>query len=259
MRAQWSWFRTPFVVLCGVLVMVLAACGVPVDDKFREARPPKEFARPPITATTTIVTTTVALASTVATVATSVIALVQVPLYFVRVGEGRLVALDRPFPDSIAVQGVLNSLLAGPSNGDPTLRTVADFSTVASVQPASKGVANVTLTDTFSALPSTEQRLAIGQLVLTLTGLRGVGQVKFMQNGFVVGVPLPDGQSGVTVAREDVSAMLESSADFGAGASGSATTDVTAVETTEASGSTTTSKPAVVTTRPKRRTRRATH
>ena len=236
MRAQWSWFRTPFVVLCGVLVMVLAACGVPVDDKFREARPPKEFARPPITATTTIVTTTVALASTVATVATSVIAMVQVPLYFVRVGEGRLVALDRPFPDSIAVQGVLNSLLAGPSNGDPTLRTVADFSTVASVQPASKGVANV-----------------------TLTGLRGVGQVKFMQNGFVVGVPLPDGQSGVTVAREDVSAMLESSADFGAGASGSATTDVTAVETTEVSSSTTTSKPAVVTTRPKRRTRRATH
>ena len=55
------------------------------------------------------------------------------------------------------------------------------------------GTATVELAEDFNQIPTTDQRLAIGQLVLTLTGLPGVDQVRFRLNGVDLAVPLPGG------------------------------------------------------------------
>ena len=68
----------------------------------------------------------------------------------------------------------------------------------------------VELGASFVDLPPIEQRLAIAQIVLTLTGLRGIGQVVFTRDREVTGVPLPDGiLTSAPVAAEDFESLLE--------------------------------------------------
>ncbi len=63
------------------------------------------------------------------------------------------------------------------------------------------GIATVELDDSFRDLPTAEQRLAVAQLVLTLTEQPGIGQVAFVVGDQPVPVPRADG----TLAREKVS------------------------------------------------------
>jgi hypothetical protein len=63
----------------------------------------------------------------------------------------------------------------------------------------------------FEQIPPEDQLLAIGQLVLTITEIRGIGQVKFVQNGLPRGVPR--GSGGITdgtepLARRDYQDLL---------------------------------------------------
>ena len=231
-------------VMALVCVLFGAACGVPSDDQFRGAKPPDALARPPVAPTTTSApTTTLAVASTLPPISATTVPSLKVQLYFVR--NGALVAMDRSFPESVTPQGILNTLLFGPPNGDPTLRTVADLSSVVTVQSPIKGVATVVLSEGFIALPGSEQRLAIGQIVLTMTGLRGVGQVQFSRAGFPQLVPLPDGQSAVQVAREDVAALLESAPGEGVPALTTPTTTTTTTTTVAPTSTPTTTRRAV--------------
>lgn len=57
-----------------------------------------------------------------------------------------------------------------------------------------------------------DQVLALGQIVLTLTGLPGVGRVRFEIDGESVATPLPDGTSTEdSVSREDYRSLAVAS------------------------------------------------
>ncbi|MEP7202819.1 MAG: GerMN domain-containing protein [Ilumatobacteraceae bacterium] len=106
----------------------------------------------------------------------------------------------------ITAETVVQELLAGPTDAErsTSLRSaIADSAALDSVA-VSGGVATVRLTPTFADIPAADQMLAIAQLVLTLTDLRGVGRVGFAIDDTTPPVPLPDGSSSTgTVSRDD--------------------------------------------------------
>ena len=97
-------------------------------------------------------------------------------------------------------------MLAGPSTSeqDESLRSaIPDPSAVVDVSVAG-GVATVNLTAAFSEIPANDQVLAVGQLVLTLTDLRGIGRVRFVVDDVQVAVPLPNGETSEdSVSRDE--------------------------------------------------------
>ena len=67
----------------------------------------------------------------------------------------------------------------------------------------------------FNAMAPQDQRLAIGQIVLTLTNQRGVGQVTFTQAGVPISVLRGGGdltRPGQLLVSADYSQLLSSSA-----------------------------------------------
>ncbi len=125
-------------------------------------------------------------------------------LWFVR--ADRLVAVDRRVPIGTAPAYLLEELLKGPTPAERNLSlrsALLDLDLFKSARQSS-GVVTVDLTENFSGLPSTEQLLAVGQIVGSLTSLPGVGLVSFRLAGSPVDVPVGDGsQAPGPVSRED--------------------------------------------------------
>jgi len=165
--------------------MVLAtACGVPLDDR------PAPIPADDIPDALVPSATTAPLAP----------ARDDVLLWYVR--DTSLVPVRRTIPGEAGATAALQELLAGPTipEREGNLRTaIADPSSVVGVAVAA-GTAVVTLSPSFSEIPAGDQLLAIAQLVLSMTDLRGVGRVHFEIDGQRVAVPLPDGAA----SSEDV-------------------------------------------------------
>jgi hypothetical protein len=88
---------------------------------------------------------------------------------------------------------LVTALSSPPVGGDENFRTaVGDPPIVRGVRVAA-GIARVDLAPAVSNLGGDEQLLAIAQLVCTLTGRPGVGQVSFTLAGAPVDVPRGDG------------------------------------------------------------------
>jgi spore germination protein GerM len=96
-----------------------------------------------------------------------------------------------------SVESVTAELLAGPDELEQQLglRSALPDPTVVVGGELSRGIATVELTPSFLEISSQDQLLAVGQLVLTLTDLRGVGSVQFTLDDGPVAVPTPGGQS----------------------------------------------------------------
>jgi spore germination protein GerM len=77
-----------------------------------------------------------------------------------------------------------------------------------------RGIATVVLPATFiTDIPGGEQRLAVAQIVLTLTRQSGVGQVRFTSNNEPQSVPRGRGDlsaPGASVACDDYANLLPS-------------------------------------------------
>ncbi len=172
------------------LAVALAAGGVAcsvVDDSRVERISPQyglEDTLPPTT--TTIATTTTELATTTSGVDTTTTQPVQtedVQLYFI--ANGKLVSVTKPLPSPVALPQLMAALQEGEPSGDlgTGLRTALPAVPALSVQTDATGLALVILPDGFfDTMAANDQRLAIGQIVVTLlTNLRGVGQVTFNQ------------------------------------------------------------------------------
>jgi spore germination protein GerM len=127
-----------------------------------------------------------------------------VRVWFVR--EDHLAGTLRTVGSPPDPQVVLDELLSGPSDAEQqqSLRSaIADPAAVIGVSIAG-GVATVALSAAFSDIPANDQILAVGELVLTLTDLRGIGRVAFQVEGTDVAVPLPTGNASATsVSRDD--------------------------------------------------------
>jgi spore germination protein GerM len=133
----------------------------------------------------------------------------QVRLYFI--ASGQLTYVTQALPQPATPQVIVAALQAGPQ-GDAavTLRSAVPSADEDEIRVSvDAGIATVELPPTFFdtiALP--DQRLVIGQIVLTLTDSRGVGQVTFN-----VAVPKPTGElvpAGSLLSRNDFEALLDS-------------------------------------------------
>lgn len=189
--------RVPMMVL--VACMAVAGCGVPLQDT---AQP-----LPPGTIPTPVETPSASPSPTSSPTATSTPTPTPSPgfeaveTFFVR--EDGLVPLVSEIPIGSGPQQVIDELVAGapPETGlrsvlvDPLTGTA-----LVSVYTPEPGqilpVADVTVAvaPAFSALPSTEQVLVLGQVVLSLgsAGWRTVSVVD--ESGSPLAVPLPDGR-----------------------------------------------------------------
>ena len=132
----------------------------------------------------------------------------QVDLCFVR--EGRIVPAQSVLTAPVTLRAALDALATPPPDAGPLVRTaLPDPSIVREVRLVG-GIARVDLTPAVSTLPADEQLLAVAQIVCTLTGRPGVGQVSFTLEGARLAVPNVDGSLVTSpVARDDYGALME--------------------------------------------------
>jgi hypothetical protein len=121
------------------------------------------------------------------------VAKVNVAVYFLT-GE-RLQPAPRSVAEPATPLRAVNALLDGPNEEEAVagLRTAINPATEAVVTRPAPELVAVDLSTAFAAVPTQEQRLALAQIVFTVTGLPGVKGVRFTLAGAPVEVPLPDG------------------------------------------------------------------
>jgi hypothetical protein len=207
--------------LIGILSIVLTttSCSIPGDGSVNQIDPdqiPYELnatttSPPPTTVPAT--TTTPPVVDTTTSTITSTIPIEVVRLFFV--AGAQIVPIDRLLLSPAAAPQVLAALSEGPPEGDAAagLRSALPLDFVAEVS-VERGIATVVLPATFiTDIPGGEQRLAVAQIVLTLTRQSGVGQVRFTSNNEPQSVPRGRGDlsaPGATVACDDYANLLPS-------------------------------------------------
>lgn len=129
-----------------------------------------------------------------------------VSLCFVR--DGRLVVVSVELATPVDLRGPLDALAAPPPDAGPLLRTALTEPSIVREVRLLGGIARVDLLSGVSALPTDEQVLAVAQIVCTLTGRPGVGQVSFTLEGARLAVPKGDGSLVTSpVARDDYAGL----------------------------------------------------
>jgi spore germination protein GerM len=122
----------------------------------------------------------------------------QIDLYFIR--NAAVTRLQRSVVSPVDANAALVALTEGLAKDSTTvgLRSAIPASLEARVD-VDRGVATVNATRAFlNSLPAVDQRLAIAQIVLTLTSRPGIGQVVFFVDGKAIAVPKGRGDlSGV--------------------------------------------------------------
>lgn len=205
----------------GALLIAFAtsSCSIPGDGSVKQIDPdqiPYELnatttSPPPTTVPAT--TTTAPVVETTTSTISSTIPVEVVRLFFV--AGAQIVPIDRLLLSPAAAPQVLAALSEGPPEGDAAagLRSALPVGFVAEVS-VERGIATVVLPATFiTDIPGGEQRLAVAQIVLTLTRQSGVGQVRFTSNNEPQSVPRGRGDlsaPGATVACDDYANLLPS-------------------------------------------------
>lgn len=191
-------------------VAALGACSVVGDGATEPIEPPFGLSDTIETTTTSTTTTTVASSTTIGSDTTvPLVQSEQVRLYFIASGELTYVVSQLPTPVTLAQ--LVAALQAGPPTGDlgTGLRSAVPSLLEIRVTTDGTGVAEVVLPDAFfDAMTVADQRLVVGQLVLTLTDSRGIGQVTFDRE-----VPKPNGEftpAGDPLSYRDFQSLLAS-------------------------------------------------
>lgn len=181
-----------------LLFTVLAGCGVPTGDRAEtmedvpfglldpEASEPAETLAPPEGP--------------------------AVQIYLVDPSGLRLVPVERRLGEGEAsLPDVVEVLLAGPTRAERRQGLTTAFIEEDAVGSSDLvgGVASVDLTQQFTVLDGPTQRLAIAQMVLTLTSRPGVGRVSFTLGGQPIDIPRGDGTLAQgSVARDNYRELL---------------------------------------------------
>jgi len=219
--------RARILAICVVLIALVVACGAPKSGGFSEIDRSRIPA--PLTATTTTTTTTTTtIPATTTTINESVLptTTVFVPppttvdaapftLYFVS-GREQLYATEKLLARDPSAAKVMSALQAGPTgDGSEGLRSALPPGPAPNVtEDRSHGLVTVDLSATFLGDTGADQRLAIGQIVLTMTQLSGIAQVTFTEDGEPAQVQLADGvlsDKGASFHRADYQPLLTSS------------------------------------------------
>lgn len=210
------------VVLSAVAVLgvVVAACGLPSDDDFTridEADDGFGLSQTSTTSTTTTLAPTTSIDATTSTsiaITTTSLAVEPVDIYF-PIGR-QLQKVQVPLSVGPSLNQVLVSMLSGPPPGDAFvgLRSILPADAVITVSKVN-GVAVVDFPEgIFDEMEPRDQRLVFGQIVLTMTSQRGVGQVRFTKAGEPFSVYRGDGSltspddPAETVSADDYMSLL---------------------------------------------------
>jgi spore germination protein GerM len=220
-----SQLRLITISAAALLTGGIASCGVVGTNGVERIAPP-----PPLLATvptSTAPSTSAATSTSGVATTTAVVQTEPVRLYFV--ASGHLTYVATPLPSPVTLEQILAALQAGPPPGalGQGLRTavplVATNSDALHAENTNAGVAIVDLPrHFFDTIAVSDQRMAIAQIVLTLTDSRGIGQVEFSEV-----VTRPNGESvpaGSPLSKSDFVTLLDSST----GANGNVTTTTTA-------------------------------
>lgn len=185
--------RAP-AVLAGCVLLVATACAVPAQHEAQRARDPAvpfgllDPDAPPLVPP--------APGQSSETVA----------LCFVR--EGHLVVAEQALAAPVSPRAPLDALASPPAEAPRIRSALTDPSIVHEVRLVG-GIARVDLLPAVSALPGDEQLLAVAQIVCTLTGRPGIGQVSFTLEGARLAIPKGDGSLVTTpVARDDYAGLI---------------------------------------------------
>lgn len=166
-----------------VLALVLPACGVGAEngaDRVDDESVPFDLLAPPTVPEPTTTTTSPPNTTTV-------------QLFYVI--DGALIEVDRELPPPVSPPRLIAELGVGPTDRESRrgiITLLPEGSGVDGVRVVG-GIASVELGDAFLAVGPDDQRLALAQLVFTLTGRPGVGRVMFKINGEPIDVPQGDG------------------------------------------------------------------
>jgi hypothetical protein len=207
------------LVVCGVVGVVGAgawACGVSPEDTPRTVGEDQiPFGLSATSSSTTTTSSTVPRTTPTSTATTAPIETANI--YLIR--DGHLVPVERATALDAGLSEVISELQEVPTREErqARLRTAIPASAVTVLGIAIRGgTATVDLSPEFlQLLPSpTEQQLAAGQLVMTLTDRGpGIGRVRFTVDGNAVSVPRGDGsapqQADQSVSRDDYLTLLE--------------------------------------------------
>ncbi len=210
---------TSILAISSSLAIMFTSCSIPGGGSVKQINPdniPYDLnatttSSPPTT--TVASTTTSPVIETTTSTSSSTIPVEIVSMFFV--AGAQVVPIDRLLLTPAAAPQVLAALSEGPPEGDAAagLRSALPVGFVAEVT-VERGIATVELPGTFiTDLPGGEQRLAVAQIVLTLTRQAGVGQVRFTSNNEPQPVPRGRGDlssPGATVACDDYANLLPS-------------------------------------------------
>ena len=210
---------TSILAISSSLAFMFTSCSIPGGGSVKQINPdniPYDLnatttSSPPTT--TVASTTTSPVIETTTSTSSSTIPVEIVSMFFV--AGAQVVPIDRLLLTPAAAPQVLAALSEGPPEGDAAagLRSALPVGFVAEVT-VERGIATVELPGTFiTDLPGGEQRLAVAQIVLTLTRQAGVGQVRFTSNNEPQPVPRGRGDlssPGATVACDDYANLLPS-------------------------------------------------
>jgi spore germination protein GerM len=209
--------RTRLAVIIVSLVAVIVSCGIP-DSGSVSKIPDKDVSGLNDTLPTTSTSTTAPTIETTVPIETapvSTVAVEDVTLYFISGGLLKSY-LAPPIAKNASANQILGALQAGITKDGSVgvgLRTaVPTADHPITVVEDGSGVATVDLPpDFYDQIPQEDQLLVIGQIVLTLTDIAGIGQVLFRQNGQPLGVNRGSGglSSGTEpLARRDYDSLL---------------------------------------------------
>jgi len=124
----------------------------------------------------------------------------------------QLVSITRRTPAPVDTTSALANVTAGVTvaEGARGLRSAIPDPSMITGSEKSGGTATVQLAGEFVDIPAADQIWALGQIVYTLTDLRGVGRVRFEIAGEAIAVPLPGGDSTKDSTSRDDFAQLAS-------------------------------------------------
>ncbi|MGN9809363.1 GerMN domain-containing protein [Micromonospora sp. BQ11] len=175
-----------------VLAALVAGCGIPTDDRPRTVQPP----RGPFPSSAT------ADAAAPAGPAVETLCLVR---------DGRIIPVVRRVDRSPTVEEQLRHLLAGPTTAerDTDLTSALPGAVNAAGATVTGTRAQVAVDEPDEAAGRSDDVLAFGQIVCTLTSRDDVTTVAFVRDGRPLGVPRADGSlSEQPLVRADYAPLI---------------------------------------------------
>jgi hypothetical protein len=207
--------RRPLGIVCAVLTVVATGCGIGGSDRVEEVDSGLLGGLDEPTSSTTAPASSEPSTSSSIPGPTTTVEMEHIRLYFIQ--GSQLVYYDAEVPENAELRRRIDLLDEVPAElADAGVRTALLPDLVTGVARwGSDGVTVHLDSDLFAEIEDSDQRLMVGQLVLTLTDQTGIDRVDFTRDGAPLAVFLRDntlGRPGAPVRKGDYDVLLAGAA-----------------------------------------------